>query len=136
MPGHGEIAEANPGLYSVIEAAGIAHGKGMKSYLIMMGVRLMEMRRLLKPTGSLYLHCDPTASHYLKLVMDSVFGSEWFINEVTWKRTTAHNDPKRFGRIQDRLLFYADPSRKTFHRVPGVYSEAQLRRYKYKDDNG
>ena len=133
---HGEIAEANPGLYSVIEAAGVAHGKGMKSYLIMMGVRLMEMRRLLKSTGSLYLHCDPTASHYLKLVMDSVFGSEWFINEVTWKRTTAHNDPKRFGRIQDRLLFYADPSRKTFHRVPGVYSEAQLRRYKYKDDKG
>ena len=73
---HGEIAEQNPAVYSVIGAAGEAHGKGMKSYLIMMAVRLLEMRRLLKPTGSLYLHCDPTASHYLKLLMDAVFGRE------------------------------------------------------------
>ena len=64
---HGEIAEANPALYRVIDAAREAHGKGMQSYLIMMAVRLLEMKRLLKPTGSIYLHCDPTASHYLKL---------------------------------------------------------------------
>ena len=63
---HGEIAEQNPAVYAVINAAGIAHGPSMKSYLIMMAVRLLEMHRLLKPTGSLYLHCDPTASHYLK----------------------------------------------------------------------
>ena len=63
---HGEIAEQNPAVYSVIDAAGVAHGKGMKSYLIMMAVRLLEMHRVLKPTGSLYLHCDPTASHYLR----------------------------------------------------------------------
>ena len=71
---HGEIAEANPALYRVIDAAREAHGKGMQSYLIMMAVRLLEMKRLLKPTGSVYLHCDPTASHYLKLLMDAVFG--------------------------------------------------------------
>ena len=66
---HGEIAEQNPAVYAVIDAAGISHGPGMKSYLIMMAVRL------LKPTGSLYLHCDPTASAYLKLLLDAVFGS-------------------------------------------------------------
>ena len=59
---HGEIAEQNPAVYSIIDAAGAAHGKSMKSYLIMMAVRLLEMRRLLKPTGSIYLHCDPTTS--------------------------------------------------------------------------
>ena len=56
----------------------------MQSYLTMMAVRLMEMRRVLKPTGSIYLHCDPTASHYLKLLMDTVFGSRNIINEIVW----------------------------------------------------
>ena len=77
---HGEIAEAHPALYGVIDSAGQAHGKGMKSYLIMMAVRLLEMRRLLKDTGSIYLHCDPTASHYLKMTMDAVFGVGEFQN--------------------------------------------------------
>ena len=63
---HGLVADEEPALYRIIDAAGFAHGKGMKSYLIMMSVRLLEMRRLLKPTGSIYLHCDPTASHYLE----------------------------------------------------------------------
>ena len=105
---HGEIAESEPALYSIIDAAGLGHGKGMKSYLIMMAVRLLEMRRILRPTGSLYLHCDDTASHYLKLVMDSVFGSRNYINNVVWKRATSHNDPKRFGRVLDHLLFYSN----------------------------
>ena len=64
---HGEIADRDPKLYAIIDASGLAHGKGMKSYLIMMAVRLLEMERLLKDAGSIYLHCDPTASHYLKL---------------------------------------------------------------------
>ena len=71
---HGELADRNPAAYSVIEAARNASGKSMMSYLIMMAVRLIEMERILKPTGSIYLHCDPTASHYLKLLMDAVFG--------------------------------------------------------------
>ena len=70
---HGEIAEHNQALYEVISASRHSHGKGMMSYLIMMGVRLLEMKRILKPTGSIYLHCDPTASHYLKMLMDSIF---------------------------------------------------------------
>ena len=79
---HGEIADKQPALYSIIDAAGLAHGKGMKSYLIMMAVRLLEMNRLLKTTGSIYLHCDSTASHYLKLLMDCIFGKSNFRNEI------------------------------------------------------
>ena len=104
---HGMIAESHPALYGIIDTARLAHGKGMKSYLIMMAVRLLEMHRILKPTGSIYLHCDDTASHYLKLLMDSVFGSRQFRNHLIWRRSTAHNDPKRFGRNADHILYYA-----------------------------
>ena len=75
---HGEIADREPALYQAIHAAELTHGKGMKSYLIMMAVRLLEMKRVLKKTGSIYLHCDPTASHYLKVTMDSIFGKKQF----------------------------------------------------------
>ena len=66
----------------------------MMAYLVMMAARLVELHRVLKPTGSLYLHCDPTASHYLKVVLDTIFGPEAFRNEIVWKRTTAHSDTK------------------------------------------
>ena len=104
---HGEIADREPAIYSIIDAARQSHGKAMKSYLIMMAVRLLELRRVLKPTGSIYLHCDPTASHYLKLLMDAVFGASKFRNEVIWKRTAGRSDGKQFGRVHDVLLFYA-----------------------------
>ena len=78
----------------------------MLAYLSMMAPRLVELRRSLKPTGSIYLHCDPTASHYLKMLMDAVFGPSNFRNEIVWRRTNAHNDPKRFGRVHDTILFY------------------------------
>ena len=107
---HGEIAEANPALYRVIDAAREAHGKGMQSYLTMMAVRLLEMHRLLKPTGSIYLHCDPTASHYLKLLMDVIFGAAQFRGDISWVRQAGgKNDViKAPGRVQDRLLFYGE----------------------------
>ncbi len=79
----------------------------MMAYLAMMAVRLIELHRVLKPTGSLYLHCDPTASHYLKILLDAVFGNENFLNEVIWKRTSAHSSSKRYGPIHDTILFYA-----------------------------
>ena len=72
----GLIADQHPAMYRVIEAAGVSHSNGMKAYLCMMGVRLLELRRILNPTGSIYLHCDPTASHYLKLLMDAIFGQK------------------------------------------------------------
>ena len=122
---HGEIAEANPPLYRVIDTARETHGKGMQSYLIMMAVRLLEMRRVLKPTGSVYLHCDPTASHYLKLLMDAVFGANNFGSEITWKRTSAHSDTRQgrrqHGRIRDLLLFYTKTDEWTWNPVYTAY---------------
>ena len=106
----GLIADEQPAVYQVLQTAGLSHGKPMQSYLCMMAVRLLEMRRILKNSGSMYLHCDPTASHYLKLLMDAVYGSAMFLNEMTWKRSSAHSDTKqgmrRAGRIRDLLLVY------------------------------
>ncbi len=79
----------------------------MLAYLAMMAPRLAELRRVLKPTGSIYLHCDPTASHYLKLLMDAVFGPQFFRNEIIWKRTSSHNDARKFADIHDCLLYYS-----------------------------
>ena len=83
----GLIADEQPAVANLLHTAKLTHGKGMQSYLTMMAVRLLEMRRVLKETGSIYLHCDPTASHYLKLLMDAVFGSANFRNEVVWSFT-------------------------------------------------
>ncbi len=77
------------------------------AYLVMMAARLVELHRVLKPTGSLYLHCDPTTSHYLKVLLDAVFGPERFLNEIIWKRTSAHNRLVRYGPVHDVILFYA-----------------------------
>ncbi len=83
----------------------------MMAYLAMMAPRLVELRRVLKPTGSLYLHCDPTASHYLKMLLDAIFGPVNFRNEIVWRRTSAHSDARQgathFGRVTDSILFYA-----------------------------
>jgi len=78
----------------------------MMAYLAMMAPRLLELRRVLNPTGSIYLHCDPTASHYLKMLLDAVFGPQCFRNEIIWKRTGAHGSSKRFGPIHDTIFFY------------------------------
>lgn len=79
----------------------------MLAYLTYMAERLIEMQRILSPKGSIYLHCDDTAAHYLKAVMDSIFGPGNYLNDITWRRATSHNDAGRFGRICDRILFYA-----------------------------
>lgn len=93
----------------------------MMAYLTMMAARLLELHRVLKPTGSLYLHCDPTASHYLKLVLDALFGIGKFINEIVWKRSDAHSDAKQgarhFGRIHDVLLFYSKSGDHSFNQL-------------------
>lgn len=78
----------------------------LMAYLVMMAIRLIELHRVLKPTGSLYLHCDPTASHYLKVVLDAIFGPLNFRNEIIWKRTSAHSSANRYGPVHDVLLFY------------------------------
>jgi DNA modification methylase len=91
----------------------------MMAYLTMMAVRLLELQRILKPTGSLYLHCDPTASHYLKILLDAIFSADNFRNEVVWKRTRAHNDAKltRFGAVHDIIFFYSKSKDRRFNRI-------------------
>jgi len=90
----------------------------MMAYLVMMAVRLVELHRVLKPTGSLYLHCDPTASHYLKIILDTVFEPQNFRSEIIWKRTRGHNDQKltKFGAVHDILLYYSKSTIKTFNK--------------------
>ena len=126
----GLIADEQPAMYKVIETAGLTHGKGMQSYLCMMAVRLLEMRRVLRDTGSIYLHCDPTASHYLKMLMDSIFGSANFKAEITWKRTTSHNDVKRnYGALGDNLLFYTKSSGFIFNTQYMPYAEQHIEKF-------
>ena len=103
---HGEIAETHEELYQIIQSVGIFYGKSMSIYLMAMAVRLFEMHRILKPTGSIYLHCDPTASHYLKIVMDSLFGKENFRNEIVWSYRTGGVSKNYFPRKHDILMFY------------------------------
>ena len=116
----------------------------MKSYLIMMAVRLMEMRRLLKPTGSIYLHCDPTASHYLKLLMDSIFGVQNFKNDVVWKRrygsfSYVHKAVK-FGICNDNILFYGKSEVVNFNAQYSfddpAYQQYVTRTFRHTDSNG
>ena len=108
----------------------------MMAYLTMMANRLLELHRVLKPTGSLYLHCDPTASHYLKIVLDAVFGVENFQNEIIWQRTNAHNfRTKGFVRSNDTILYYTKSQDFVFNEQYTEYGPEQLKRFKT-DENG
>lgn len=114
------------------------------AYLISMTLRIAEIHRVLKPTGSFYFHCDPTASHYLKLVLDAVFCAKGgiFLNEITWKRTTTHNDAKQgakqFGRIHDIIFFYAkDAKTWQFNTIYDGYTQEYIdKAYNKKDSDG
>ncbi len=130
------IQDDYPSVHAVIEAVEACATENEAAYICFMAVRLIECRRVLKPTGSIYVHCDDHVNSYLRMLLGAVFGAENFQNLVTWKRFTAHNDPNRYGRVTDTLLFYSKSSIKTFNRVPGSYSEVQLARYKYKDERG
>ena len=134
----GEIADEYPGLYRVLEATREIAGKSMMSYLIYMAIRIIEMHRILKPTGSLYLHCDPTASHYLKLVLDAAFGTTGFFADITWKRSFAHND-KMFGSLSDNILYYGKSGgvKQNPDAIKVVFDDDQLsRKFPLKDSRG
>ena len=110
----------------------------MMAYLAMMAPRLIELKRVLMETGSIYLHCDPTASHYLKMLMDSVFGPQYFLNEITWKRTHSHGNVSRnYGSITDTLLVYAKSDgykwNQQYTQFPSDYIE---KTFKYSDLDG
>jgi adenine specific DNA methylase Mod len=111
----------------------------MMAYLTMMAVRLLELKRVLKLTGSLYLHCDPTASHYLKILLDAIFGVENFRSEVIWKRSGSHNSAtSQYGPIHDCILFYARDLKKLMFNPPRVKADEGWieREYRFSDDKG
>ena len=115
----------------------VLHDSDMLAYLSMMAPRLKELHRVLKPTGSLYLHCDPTASHYLKVLLDAVFSPANYRNEITWQRTTAHNDAKTWAEVADILLYYGKSNNVTWNTPRAGYDEEYLRvKYRHDDNDG
>ena len=132
----GEIADREPKVYNAIDNADIVHSKSMKNYLIMMAVRLLELRRVLKPTGSLYLHCNPTANSYLRVLLDAVFGATQFRNEITWKRQSSHNRARQWAPVHDTLLFYT-AAEYTWNRILEPLDQEYIKPFdRHKDDEG
>ena len=130
------IETKHPRLNKVIQSA---MSKSDTSYLIYMAVRLLEMRRLLKSDGSIYLHCDPTMSHYLKLVMDAIFGKQRFRNEIVWYYKYGGRSKKTFGRKHDILFFYAQSHKTPFFldavKIPHE-EESVEQNFRHRDKDG
>lgn len=133
-----ETMRMGGGVARFIEALKSALGHSdMMAYLVMMAVRLQELHRKLKPTGSLYLHCDPTASHYLKIILDSIFGPENYLNEIVWRRTGSHNKANRYGPIHDVIHFYRKSAAYQHRPVFRPYAKGHVDGYfKQSDDRG
>ena len=133
---YSEIAENYPQIHQIILAAEHTYDHSMMIYLMAMCIRLIEMKRILKPTGSIYLHCDPTASHYLKLVMDAVFGKNNFRNEIAWNKYIGrkNNARKKFSTQQDIILYYAQ-NFAIFNPQYEPLSESAIKEYRHKDEN-
>jgi site-specific DNA-methyltransferase (adenine-specific) len=109
----------------------------MMAYLAMMAPRLSELRRVLRPTGGIYLHCDPTSSHFLKALLDAIFRPENFRNEIIWKRTSSHSDAARFGRVHDTILSYGKSSEPIWNPIYQPYEKNYVEQYyRYEDENG
>jgi site-specific DNA-methyltransferase (adenine-specific) len=110
----------------------------MMAYLVMMAPRLAELYRVLKPTGSIYLHCDATASHYLKIFLDAIFDFQGFLNEIAWKRSVPHNDPKKYGRTHDYILvFVKNRQQYVFNQQYTKQSESYISsHYTQQDEDG
>jgi len=133
-----EVVESGGALSETMQAfRQMLGGSDMLAYLAMMAPRLVDLHRVLKPAGSIYLHCDPTASHYLKLLMDAVFGIRQFENEIVWKRTSAHSSSKRYGPVHDVILFYSKSDGFTWNQQYVAYDEVYLAsHYRAEDSAG
>lgn len=124
---------------TIVHALHSALGESdMMAYLVMMAQRLSELRRVLRSTGSLYLHCDPTASHYLKIILDAVFGARNFRSEIIWKRTSAHSDARvGYGDVTDTILFFSAGNNPSWNRVYQPLDEKHVAaKYTYRENNG
>jgi site-specific DNA-methyltransferase (adenine-specific) len=125
-----QITDDYPKLMEAIESARFAHSDAMGAYMCFMAVRIIEMHRLLKSTGSLYLHCDPTASHYLKAVIDSIFGWKNFKNQIIWHYQTGGAGKEQFAKKHDVILFYMKSKDSKFYprRIPAPRTEKAMKR--------
>ena len=134
---HGEIAEENQELYQVIQASEVIYNKSMKIYLMAMAVRLFEIKRILKSTGSIYLHCDATASHYLKGVLDAIFGIDNFRNEIVWGYSNSGRPKRFFAKKHDIILLYTKTDKAFWgnYRIP-ISEEYLASHYRQVDDKG
>ncbi len=130
--GHSDAAEMLRAMRSMLKE------NDMMAYLAMMAVRLIELHRVLKPTGSLYLHCDPTASHYLKMLLDAVFGVKNYRNEIVWKRTSSHSDVSvGFGSVTDTIFLFNKGSNPLWNKIIMPLSKEHVAsKYSLKDANG
>ena len=131
-----QITDDFPKVMNVINGSRVSYGKDMGAFLCFMAIRLLEMHRILRSDGSLYLHCDYTASHYLKELLDTIFGPNNFQNEVVWQRTTAHNDSKRYGANVDKILFYTKGKKWTWNVQYQPYTEEYIDRFDRYDSDG
>ena len=132
VEGGGRVADAMRAFRTLLG------GSDMLAYLAMIAPRLIELRRVLKPTGSIYLHCDPTASHYLKLIMDAVFGPQFLRNEIIWKRTSAHGDAsRRFAAVHDTILFFSKGPDALFNQGFAPYADSYIQEhFVHRDPDG
>ncbi len=133
------VTQADEPVSRMIEAMrGFVGENQLMAYVVMLAARLVELHRVLKPTGSLYLHCDPTASHYLKVVLDTIFGAQNYRNEIVWKRQSAHSDAKtKFPDVTDTIFLYAKTNRATFTPIYGEHDKGYLsKNYRYDDNDG
>ena len=128
--GHDRVAKCLKGIHDFLG------GSDMMAYLSMMALRLIELRKALKPTGSIYLHCDPTASHYLKLLMDATFGPERYRNEIIWERTTGRKSLTQFGRVHDTILFYSRSDEATWNPPTIPQTEHTVRGHDLMENGG
>ncbi len=133
-----EIAELHKDLYEMLNMFHNLKSISDRAtaYLSTMAIRIFYMHKLLKDTGSFYLHCDSTMSHYLKLLCDMIFGEKNFQNEIIWKRTFAHSDSKKFSKITDTILFYSKSDKFKFNKQKVGYEEDYIKRYYNNVDNG
>ena len=135
------LAGNYPEMVRYIENVGEISGKAMMSYLLYMAQRIIELHRILKLTGSIYLHCDPTASHYLKLLLDYIFGKENFRNEIVWERTTDTGSSKAranfFPRNNDIIFFYSKSKNYLHNKIYREYEPEYIDgKFQYEDDSG
>lgn len=132
-----EIEYRLPGLFHLINGARLSHGESMGGYLTFISIRLLELHRVLKPTGSIYLHCDDTAGHYLQSVMDAIFGANNYRAQISWQRTSAHNDSRNFGRVRDIILFYSRQPRINSNEVRIPLDDDYVEQfYRHEDERG